>query len=89
MHLAELPKADVLDAMLPGLGIGWRQVLAGSMNHIFQYSACYAAEWEAVTARWANDDHALLQPTMPSWLFPLTYAVAMVKQTVAKKELEL
>jgi hypothetical protein len=33
--------------------------------------------------------HNWLQPTQPSWLCPLIYASNMLKQTVAKKELEL
>jgi hypothetical protein len=42
-----------------------------------------------VAARWAADDHTLLQPAEPCWLIPLMYVGNMLKQTVAKKELEL
>jgi hypothetical protein len=42
-----------------------------------------------VAARWAADDHTLLQPAEPCWLWPLTTVGNMLKQTVAKKELEL
>jgi hypothetical protein len=89
MHLAELGKPDVLDAMLPGLGRPWSEVLGGSQTPIFVTTAAYAAEWEAVAARWANDDHALLQPKSPCWIIPLFYAVSLLKGTVAKKELKL
>jgi hypothetical protein len=51
--------------------------------------ALYAMEWEAVAARWAADDHTLLQPAEPCWLLPLMYAGNMLKKTVEKKELEL
>jgi hypothetical protein len=33
--------------------------------------------------------HTLLQPAEPCWVTPLIYAGNMLKQTVAKKELEL
>ena len=89
MHLAELGKPDVLDAMLPGLGRPWSEILAGSQAQIFINTVGYAAEWEAVAARWANEDHAMLQPASPCWIIPLVYAIILLKQTVAKKELEL
>jgi hypothetical protein len=88
MHLAELPKPDVLNSMLPGLGRDWTEIL-GSMGHVYYRTASYAAEWEAVAARWAADDHTLLQPAEPCWLLPLMYVGNILKQTVAKKELEL
>ena len=88
MHLAELPKPDVLNSMLPGLGRDWAEIL-GSMGNVYYRTASYATEWEAVAARWAADDHTLLQPAEPCWLLPLTYVGNMLKQTVAKKELEL
>ena len=88
MHLAELPKPDALDSMLPGLGHDWTEILA-SMANVYYRTAQYATEWEAVAARWAADDHTLLQPAEPCWLIPLLYAGNMLKQTVAKKELEL
>ena len=88
MHLAELPKPDVLNSMLPGLGRDWTEILA-TLSQAYYRTAQYAAEWEAVTARWAADDHTLLQPAEPCWLLPLAYVGNMLKQTVAKKELEL
>ena len=97
MHLAELPKPDVLNGMLPGLGRDWTEILA-SLSSVYYHTASYATEWEAVAARWAADDHTLLQPAepcwnpcrrSPCWLGPLMYAGNMLKQTVAKKELEL
>ena len=89
MHLAELGKPDVLDGMLPGLGRPWGEILAGSQTNLFHFLAAYAAEWEAVAARWANEDHTQLQPASPCWITPTVYAVVLLKQTVAKKELEL
>ena len=88
MHLAELPKPDVLNSMLPGLGRDWTETLV-ALSAVYYRTASYATEWEAVAARWAADDHTLLQPAEPCWLIPLTYAGNMLKQTVAKKELEL
>ena len=88
MHLAELPKPDVLNSMLPGLGRDWTEIL-GALSAVYYRTASYATEWEAVAARWAADDHTLLQPAEPCWLIPLTYVGNMLKQTVAKKELEL
>ena len=88
MHLAELPKPDVLNSMLPGLGRDWAEIIV-ALSSVCYRTASYATEWEAVAARWAADDHTLLQPAEPCWLLPLTYVGNMLKQTVAKKELEL
>ena len=88
MHLAELPKPDVLNSMLPGLGRDWTEIIA-ALSMTYYRTASYATEWEAVAARWAADDHTLLQPAEPCWFTPLVYAANMLKQTVAKKELEL
>ena len=88
MHLAELPKPDVLNSILPGLGHDWTEIII-SLSVVYYRTASYALEWEAVAARWAADDHTLLQPAEPCWLTPLLYASNMLKQTVAKKELEL
>ena len=88
MHLAELEKPDVLNSLLPGLGRDWKEVL-GSMSHVFYRTASYATEWEAVAARWAADDHALLQPAEPGWCLPLLMVQNLLKQKVAKNELEL
>ena len=59
------------------------------MTGPFYLLAAYIMEWEAVAARWARDDHALLQPAAPCWALPVVYAVNLLKQKVAKKELEL
>jgi hypothetical protein len=75
--------------MLHGLGCDWTEILGGSMTQPFYLLAAYIMEWEAVAARWARDDHALLQPAAPCWAIPVVYAVNLLKQTVAKKELEL
>ena len=89
MHLAELGGPDVLDAMMPGLGRPWGEILAGSQANLFNNFVAYAAEWEAVAARWADEDYALLQPASPCWIMPIMYATVVLKQAVAKKELEL
>jgi hypothetical protein len=88
MYLAELPKPDVLNSMLPGLGRDWIEIIA-ALSTVYYRTASYATEWQAVAARWAADDHALLQPVEPCWLLPLLYVGNILKQTVAKKELEL
>jgi hypothetical protein len=88
MHLAELPKPDVFNSMLPGLGRDWTEITP-SLSVVYYRTASYATEWEAVAARWAADDHTLLQPAEPCWLLPLLHVGNMLKQTVAKKELEL
>ena len=87
--MAELGKPEMLDSMLPGLGRGWSEMLMGSQNNAFGWSVVYAMQWEAVAARWAREDYALLQPTMPCWIFPLLFIITMLKGTVAKKQLEL
>ena len=88
MHLAELPKPDVLNSMLPGLGRDWTEILA-TLSQAYYRTAQYATEWEVVAARWAADDHTLMQPAEPCWLALVAYAGNLLKQTVAKKELEL
>ena len=88
MHLAELEKPDVLNSVLPGLGHDWGEVLGGSMQIVLYRTVVYAT-WEAVAARWVADDHALLQPSEPGWGLPLLMAQNMLKQKVAKNELEL
>jgi hypothetical protein len=74
--------------MLPGVGRDWTAVTPG-LSNVYYRTASYATEWEAVAARWAADDHTLLQPAEPCWLVPLLYTNNTLKQTVAKKELEL
>ena len=71
------------------LGCPWGELLAGSQAYFFHNLAADAVEWEAVAARWADEDHALLQPASPCWTMPLLYTTAVLKQTMAKKELEL
>jgi hypothetical protein len=88
MHLAELPKPDVLNSLMPGIGRDWTEIIV-SLSAVYYRTASYAAEWEAVAARWRADDHTLLQPAEPCWLLPLVYVGNMLKQTVAKEELEL
>jgi hypothetical protein len=88
MHLAELPKPDVINSMMPGIGRDWTEIL-GALSAVYYHTAQYATEWEAVAARWAADDHTLLQPAEPCWLTPLSYVSNILKQSVAKKELEL
>jgi hypothetical protein len=88
MHLAELPKPDLLNSMLPGPGRDWTDNL-GRLSGNYYRTVTYATEWEAVAARWAADDHTLLQPAKPCWLVPLLYVGNILKQTVAKKGLEL
>ena len=73
---------------MPGLGRDWTEIIHG-LNGVYYHTASYATEWEAVAARWAVDDHTLLQPAEPCWLVPLMNVGNMLKQTVAKKELEL
>ena len=88
MHLAELDKPDVLNSLLPGLGRDWGGVL-GSMGNVLYRTASYAMEWEAVAARWAADDHTMLQPSEPGWLLPFMMVQNLLKTKVAKNELEL
>ena len=88
-HLAELGKPDVLNGMLPGLGRDWTEILGGSQASVFASTNAYVMEWEAVAARWARDDHALSQPTMPCWVLPAIYCIMLMKGKIAKKELEL
>ena len=88
MHLAELERPDVLNSLMPGLGYDWIGVLATTSLVLYRM-ASYATEWEAVAARWAADDHALLQPSEPGWSFVLMMVHNLLKQKVAKNELEL
>ena len=79
----------MLNGLLPGLGYDWAGVLSGSMGHVLYRTAVYAMEWEAVAARWAADDHTLLQPSEACWYFVLANVQNLLKQKVAKNELEL
>ena len=49
----------------------------------------HVAQWEAVAARWAEDDHTQLQPTEPCWAGPANRLLSVMLQTVQAKELEL
>ena len=82
MHLAELAKPEVLNSMMPGLGRDWTEITP-SLTGVYYHTAQYTMEWEAVAARWAADDHALMQPAEPCWLGPLAYVGNILKQTVA------
>ena len=78
--------------MLPGLGCPWGEIMAGSQAQIFMNTAGYAAECLGGGGRapGANEDHTtMLQPASPCWIMPLVFALVVLKQTVAKKELEL
>jgi hypothetical protein len=88
-HLAELGTPDVLNKMLPGLGRDWMEIMGGTQASIFQLVPDYARGWEAVVARWAQDDHAVLQPGAPCWVLPAFFCIALMKAKTAKKELEL
>ena len=66
---------------MPGLERPWGDILAGSQTHVFLNFPVYAAEWEAVAG------HSVL--ATPCWIIPLVFAAAVLKQTVAKKELEM
>ena len=88
MHLAELENPDVLNSLLPGLGCDWGEAII-STGMVLYRTAVYATEWEAVAARWAADDHALLQPSEPGWTLVLNVVQNLLKQKVAKNELKL
>ena len=75
--------------MLPGLGRDWTDILAASQPQAFQFLYAYIAEWDAVVARWARDDHVLLQPRAPCWVVPVGFCITLMKGKIAKKELEL
>ena len=67
----------------------WMEVLGGSQASVFDRLATYAMQWEAVPARWARDDHALLQPAGASWHTAAVYCNTIMKGKTAKRELEL
>ena len=79
----------MLNNMLPGLGADWTGILRGSQAYVFYNFATYIMEWEVVLARWARDDHALLQPRAPCWFVPAVFCSTVMKAKIAKKELEL
>ena len=88
-HHREYEKPDVLNPVYPGIGIDWAEISSGSSSTFVAYFAVYAMEWEAVAARWAQDDNELLQPASPCWAMPVWYLFFLMRQKVAKKELEL
>jgi hypothetical protein len=82
-------KADVLNAIYPGLGHDWSELNFGSTPNLFYIMANYATQWEAIAACWAKGDYTLLQPTEPSCVQQRMVVVAMRMETVTAKELEL
>jgi hypothetical protein len=47
----------------------------------------YVTEFEMVATRWAEDDHTMLQPTEPCWMWPMCLALAvMVEKSLAKEQ---
>ena len=42
MHLAELPKPDVLNRMLPGLGRDWTEIIS-SLTGVYYHTVSYSA----------------------------------------------
>jgi hypothetical protein len=89
LHLKESVKADVLNAIFPGLGHDWSELNFGTTTNLFHLMPNYATQWEAIAACWAEGDYTLLQPTEPSCLEQLLVVVIMMQQTVTAKELEL
>jgi hypothetical protein len=82
-------KPDVLNAIFPGLGHDWSELLFGTTKNLFDLWANYTRQWEATVVYWAEGDYTLLQPTEPCWVLPLMVVVTMMMQTVTAKELEL
>ena len=89
LHLKESVKADVLNAIFPGLGHDWSELNFGTTTNLFYLTANYATQWEAIATCWAEGDYTLLQPTEPSCVQQLMVVVAMMMETVTAKELEL
>ena len=79
----------MLNAIFPGLGYDWDELLNGSTAMLFAHMAIYTRQWEAVVARWAEGDHTLLQPAEPCWFHMLAAVIANMWQTSLAKELEL
>jgi hypothetical protein len=89
LHLKESVKADVLDAIYPGLGHDWSELLFGTTTNLFYLMANYTTQWEAIAACWAEGDYTLLQPAEPCWVHQLVVIVTIMMQTVTAKQLEL
>ena len=79
----------MLNDMYPGLGHDWPELLFGTTANLFYLMGNYIRQWEAIAARWAEGDHALLQPTEPCWLVMLLVVVGSMSQSVNEKQLEL
>jgi hypothetical protein len=89
LHLKESVKADVLNAIFPGLGHDWSELSFGTTTQLFYLTANYATQWEAIATCWAEGDYTLLQPAEPCWVHQLIVIVNIMLQTVTAKELEL
>jgi hypothetical protein len=88
-HFRSSVKINVLDKALPGLGRDWGDVLGGSCSSTFMRMLGYVTEFEAVAAQWAEDDHTMLQPTEPCWMWPMcvTISVMAAKSMATEQEL--
>ena len=88
-HLRIAMRPDSLDNISPGLGRGWAEPVGGSTTNIFHTMQTHISQWEAVAARWAEDDHTQLQPTEPCWAGPMNTLLLLMMQSAQAKELEL
>ena len=82
-------RPDILDNISPGLGHGWAGPLGGSTTNIFHAMQTHTSQWEAVAARWAEDDHTQLQPTEPCWVRQVVTLTMLMNQSTQAKELDL
>ena len=71
---------------------GWKDTAMVGPNEILRviarfddYTGLYAYHCHILE----HEDHEMMQPASPCWIMPLGYATAVLKQAVAKKELEL
>ena len=88
-HLRASMRPELLDKTMPGLGRGWEDILGGTTTNVLHQMVVHVAQWEAVAARWAEDDYTQLQPTEPCWIGPANRLLTAMMQTVQAKELEL
>ena len=88
-HLRVSTKPEVLDKTMPGLGRDWAEPLSETTASVFYQLLVHAAQWEAVAARWAEDDHTQLQPTEPCWVRQVVTLTMLMNQSTQAKELEL
>jgi hypothetical protein len=79
----------VLDKALPGLGREWGAALFGTTSNAYYGTLSYVGQFEAIAARWANEDYTFLQPTMPCWIHQLNILNNANSQTAATKQLEM